>query len=50
MLRYVNLWLRLEQSSGVRERALDYWVRGVPRAHRGHRWNLLDDVVTPLSN
>src|SRR5690606_6250014 len=47
MLRYVNLWLLLEQNDGTRERALDYWVRGKPRVHQGQRWNLLDDVLMP---
>lgn len=47
MLRYLNLWLELEQASGARARALDYWVAGAARTEPGRRWNLLDDVVIP---
>lgn len=47
MLRYVDLWLALEDASGVRARALDYWVKGVPRAEPALRWNLIDNVLLP---
>lgn len=47
MLRYVDLWLKLEETSGVRERALDYWIKGVPRAEPVRRWNLIDNVLLP---
>jgi Na+/H+-dicarboxylate symporter/ABC-type amino acid transport substrate-binding protein len=47
MLRYVDLWLQLEEASGVRQRALDYWVKGVPRAEPALRWNLIDNVLLP---
>jgi proton glutamate symport protein len=48
MLRYVNLWLQFEAGSGVRKRALDYWVKGVPRRGNEPRWNLIDNVIAPM--
>nr|WP_283772220.1 cation:dicarboxylase symporter family transporter [Chelatococcus sp. HY11] len=45
--RYIDLWLRLEQASGIREHARDYWMNGAERADRIRRWNILDDVVMP---
>lgn len=48
MSRYVNLWLALEAASGERERALDYWIKGIPRARTEQRWNLIDNVLLPL--
>lgn len=47
MLRYVNLWLELDTTNGERQRAIDYWINGMPRAAPGHRWNLLDNVLIP---
>jgi proton glutamate symport protein len=47
LTRYVDLWLALEQSQGIRERELDYWVRGKPRPDLRRRWNLIDNVIRP---
>jgi proton glutamate symport protein len=47
MLRYVNLWLELDATSGEQQRAVEYWIHGVPRAKPGHRWNLVDNVLLP---
>lgn len=47
LLRYVNLWLELEQARGVRSAEFDYWVKGIARAPAGHRWNLIDNVLLP---
>ncbi|MBS7700083.1 MULTISPECIES: cation:dicarboxylase symporter family transporter [unclassified Chelatococcus] len=47
MQRYVDLWLRLEQTSGIRERSIDYWMRGAERADRNRRWNIVDNVIMP---
>ena len=48
MLRYVNLWLQLEQARDIRQRALDYWVKGKPREATSPRWNLIDNVLLPM--
>jgi hypothetical protein len=42
--RYVDLWLELEKSRGVRERDLKYWIRGEPRPESKKRWNLIDNA------
>lgn len=48
MVRYINLWLQMEETSGVRTQALDYWVKGAPRTEHYRRWNLIDNVLLPL--
>ena len=40
--QYLDQWLELKANDGFRQAALDYWIRGRPRAEKKPRWNLLD--------
>ncbi|HEX2529249.1 MAG TPA: cation:dicarboxylase symporter family transporter [Geminicoccus sp.] len=48
-VRYVNLWLALEQAQGLLADQVDYWIRGHPRPEPDHRWNVLDDMILPFA-
>jgi len=45
MLRYLNLWLELQHTSGARAASRAYWIAGTAREAHARRWNLLDDVI-----
>ena len=45
--QYLDQWLELKANDGFRQAALDYWIRGWPRAEKKPRWNLLDNVLIP---
>ncbi|RKX37135.1 MAG: hypothetical protein DRP64_17665 [Verrucomicrobia bacterium] len=47
LIRYVDDWLRLQQSTGAMEALYDYWFRGEPRANeeKPPRWCIMRDVL-----
>jgi Na+/H+-dicarboxylate symporter/ABC-type amino acid transport substrate-binding protein len=42
---YVDQWLELKTSEGFRAAQIDYWMKGMARADRPRRWNLLDATL-----
>ncbi len=47
LIRYVNDWLRLQQSKGTMDALYDYWFRGEPRSseEKPPRWCVLRNVL-----
>ena len=45
MLHFVNYWLELRHSDGMRAREADYWIHGHPRTAAEPRWNLVRNVL-----
>ena len=47
LIRYVNDWLRLQESKGTMDVLYDYWFRGEPRAseEKPPRWCVARDVL-----
>jgi hypothetical protein len=46
-VRYINLWLALEQAENLVAPEVGYWIDGNPRPTLRHRWNVLDDLLLP---
>jgi proton glutamate symport protein len=45
LLRYVNYWLKLEETGKFTQRMIDHWIRGDPLPDRKPRWSVLRDVL-----
>src|SRR6185312_14879786 len=45
MVHFVNYWLELRRADGMRQREIDYWLLGRPRAATTPRWSILRNVL-----
>ena len=45
MVSFVNYWLTLRKADGFRDRQLDYWIHGEPRAGTAPRWSVVRNVL-----
>ena len=44
-LRYVNYWLKLEETGGFVQQMRDHWIQGHPLPDNKPRWSVIRDVL-----
>ena len=44
-LRYVNYWLKLEETGKFSQQMIDHWIQGQPLPDHKPRWSIIRDVL-----